>query len=499
MSIHAFDRYPRLLMRFLLAMALLSSASRLAMADVWSDARAALRSLETYLHRHPTGPGWDSYLQLQALDRELARGSLADRAVINTTLELLNSGVPGSELPKFTALRKALYQTLLSTRQDLPTAFAASKNQFRNVTDAEVQAARTNLQQKLSALRSYLQGRPTGPGWSTYLRLEETQKEFAAGDNADPEALYEFMALYTNGHPGLEIPQIAATGRALRAYADLLTVKKNPQASIQHAQRMQQLSEMATQLSAEPGNVDTGMFAFLLGETSAGRQNPELVTAARKLYSQPNMVFLAKKKIVAAAMESNIDEVAPITDSILGTTIRGTTHTQGAVKLNLRDNPNKAVFDLHLNGHVHSNTIGYNGPAVIYSRGLTAIDGHKVIWLDEKGLQAQDATATAKTSTTFTGFGATSKHLQGLITNVASKRAYQNKSTAEFIASQHAAVRVKNRVNEQAAVMLANSNRDIRTRFRAPLNAGASIRKRCNSAVPIARSRGRSWPPTRTN
>lgn len=469
MSICVLFRNPRLLVGLLAIVALLGPANSSARADAWGDARSALRALETYLERHPTGPGWDSYLQLEALDRELKRGSLADRATINATLDQLNSGVPGSELPKFTALRKALQKTLLSTRQDLPTAFAASKNQFRNVTEAEVQAARTTVQQKLTALRSYLQGRPTGPGWSKYLRVEDALQEVAAGDNADPEALYEFMALYTNGHPGLEIPQIATTGRALRAYADLLSVKKNPQASIQHAQRMQQLSELATNLSAEPGNVDTGMFAFLLGETSAGRQTPELVTAARKLYSQPNMIFSAKKKIIAAAMESKIDEVAPISDSILGTTIRGTTHTQGGVTLNVRDNPNKAVFDLHLSGQVHSNTIGYNGPAVIYSKGETAIDGHKIIWLDEQGLTAQDATATAKTSTTFTGFGATSKHLQGLITNVASKRAYQNKSTAEFIASQHAAVRVKARVNEQASTMLANSNREIRSRFRAPL------------------------------
>lgn len=469
MSIRVCFPISRCLVGLLAVAALLGSLNRSALADSWDDARSALRALEAYLQRHPTGPGWKDYLQLDALDRELDRGSQADRAAINTTLDLLNSGVPGSELPKFTALRKALYQTLLSNRGDLASAFTASKSQFRNVTDAEVQAARTDLQQKLTSLQSYLRGRPTGPGWTNYLRLADTAKELAAGDEGDPESLYEQMALYTNGHPGLEIPQIATTGRAIRAYADVLTVKKNPQASIHHAQRMQQLAEIAGKLAAEPGNIDTGTMAFLLGETSAGRQTPELVTAARKLYSQPNLLFLAKKRIIAAAMENDIDEVAPLTDNILGTSIRGTTHTQGRLTLDLRDDPKRAVFDLHLTGQVHSKTAGFNGPAVIYSRGETAIDGHKIIWLDENGLNAYDATATAKTRSTFTGFGATSRHFQGLISKVASKRAYQNKSTAEFIASQHAAARVKSRVNEQASVMLGNSNRDIRSRFRAPL------------------------------
>lgn len=469
MSIRTFSPISPRWFGLMAVVALLGCLNNSARADAWTEARSALRSLEAYLQRYPTGSGWRSYLQLDVLDRELQHGSQANRDTISSTLDLLNSGAPGSELPRFVALRKALYQTLLSNRADLASAFTVSKNQFRSLTDAEVKAARMTLQQKLSALQSYLRNRPTGPGWNNYLRLADTAKELAAGDNADPEALYEQMALYTNGHPGLEIPQIASTGRAIRAYADVLSVKKNPQASIQHAQRMQQLAELAGQLSSEPGNVDTGTFAFLLGETSAGRQNPELITAARRLYSQPNMIFLAKKRIIAAAMENNIDEVAPITDSILGTTIRGTTHTQGRLTLDLRDNPDRAVFDIHLTGQVHSKTIGYNSPAVVYTSGETAIDGHKLIWLDENGMTAQAATATAKTRSTFTGFGATSKHFQGLITKVASKRAYENKSTAEIIASCHAAERVKNRINEQATVMLANSNRDIRSRFRAPL------------------------------
>jgi hypothetical protein len=444
-----------------------------AQADSWSDARVALQSLESYLNRYPNGPGWREFLQLKLLSTELNKNNAADRKVINSTIDALNSGVPGLDLPRFAALRKALYGTLLSSRADLPSAFAASKGSFRPITEAEVQTARKNLEQKLAALRSYLVNHPsTGGGWSKYLLLDEMTKELAKGDKTDPEVFYyDYLPLYTQGHAGLEAAQIRETGQAIHAFADVLTAKKNPEASIHHTQRIGELSELAAKLAAEKGNVDTSSFADLLGQLAANRQNPELVAAARRLYSEPNVIFLAKKNLIATAMSNHIDEVAPLTDTILGTAIRGTSHTRANTYVNLRNNPSRAEIDLNLVGNVTSRTAGFNGPAVVYSNGNTSINGHKLLWLDADGWHTENnASASAKTNTTFTGFGATRGLFKGLITNVASQRAQQSKGTAEMIAASHAADRVENRLDAQAPALIANANRDMRKNFRGPLD-----------------------------
>ena len=376
------------------------------------------------------------------------------------------------ELPRFVSLRKALYPLTLTTRADLPAAFAASKGQYRQVTEAEVQAARKNLEQKLGALQTYLKRFPqAGPGWAEYLQLDKLTAELAKGDQADANVLFtECLPLYTKGYHGLEMPVFAQTGNALRTYVNALAVKQNPEAAKHFDEHVGQLADFAKKLAETPGNADTHEFGMMLGELSAEQQIPEVVAAARRLYSEPNLLFLAKRKFIAAAMENHIDEVAPLTDNILGTSIRGTSHTQGDLFLNLRNNPYRAEFDMNLRGCVYSRTAGFNGPAVVYASGNTSIDGHKLVWLDEHGMHTADnAKATAHTNTTYTGFGATSKHFKGIVTNVASKRAYQSKGTAERIAAAHAADRVENRLDQQAPQMIANANRDMRKNIRAPL------------------------------
>lgn len=463
---------PRWLPSLLAIVALVGAVNRSAKADSWSEANSSLQALETYLKRHPTGQGWRDYLQLAALNAELKKGGQADRQVINATLDLLNSGAAGSDLPKFVALRKALYNTLLTNRADLAAAFSAAKGSFRATSDAEVQAARKNLELKLAALRSYLKTHPTtGSGWTNYLLLDDLTAELAKADKVDAEALkYDYLPLYTDGYPGLEIKQIAETGKAIGKYADLLAAKQNPQASIEHATRMGKLAEVAEKMAKGSGNIDTNELGELLSKTIAAQQSPELVTAARRLYSEPNVLFLAKRKIIAAAMENHVDETAPLTDTILGTAIRGTSHTRGDLLLNLRNNPNRAEFEMNLLGQVASNTAGFNGPAVVYSRGQTAINGRKLLWLDDQGMHtSNNATAAAKTNTTFTGFGATRGLFKGMIANVASQRAQQSKGTAEMIAASHASDRVKNRLDSQAPTMVANANRDMRKNIRAPL------------------------------
>lgn len=442
-------------------------------ADQWATASQSYRGLESYLKTQSHGASWRSYLALDQLGRELARGPAADRAVILLTLERLNSGAPGLDLAPFQALNRSLAQTLISTRADLTDAFLANKSRYQAIPDKDLLAARTTLQKRLQELRQYFaRNGANGGAWIKYLRLEETDQQLAAGDKGDPEFIYnELMSLYTNGHPGLELAPIANAGKAIRHYADLLTVKQNPQVSIQHSQRMQQLSDLAKKLAADTVNPDTSAFAFLLGEMTAGRQNPELVEAARRLYSHPNLLFYAKKRFLAKAMEQHIDEVAPLTDNILGTSIRGTTHTVGDLTMDLRDDPQRAAFELSLNGHVTSKTIGVNGPAIVYAKGSTTIAGNKLIWLDESGMHDTPARGSAQTRTTFTGF-ASSSHFKKLVIKIASKRAYQNKAAAEYIASQRAADRVKKRINEQAATALAKSNSDIRSlraRVRDPL------------------------------
>ncbi|MGC4006238.1 MAG: hypothetical protein QM811_25225 [Pirellulales bacterium] len=448
---------------------LLVAANALAAPPLPATSKA-LADVETWLRGSPNAQGWRDFLRLDELKAEAAQGNQARPPILAGILEPLSGGAPGTDSPKFQALRRAILDDLAQLPGGAATAVRSVKAIFKPITEADVIAARKKLQASTLRADAYLGKTANGLAWKTYLRWDDLQRQLAAGNEADPEALYELTNLYSNGHAGLEHPSVMATAQDLRNYAEVLTVFKNPQASIQHGQRIEQMAAIVEAAEKNPAAADIGSLAAMLGETQAAHQSTELVAAIRNRFSQPNLFVNVHRRFLAAGMESQINEIAPITDNIMGTRIGGTTHTTANVFLTMRPNATKALFDMHLVGSVSSNTVGHNGPAIIYSRGLTSIDGHKVIEIDGDGLKQYAATAAARTSTQFTGFSSTAKCLNGLITKVASKRANQSKGQAEYVAARHAKDRIRNRMNEQSAQLVAQANADWRTKFRAPLD-----------------------------
>jgi hypothetical protein len=128
---------------------------------------------------------------------------------------------------------------------------------------------------------------------------------------------------------------------------------------------------------------------------------------------------------------------------------------------------NRAVFDMMLSGTTYSNTVGLNGPATIYSQGTTNINGRKRVMIDATGIHNLPATAAAATRTRITGVAA--GRPGGLINNIAQRKVAESKGQAELIASDHAAARVRNRLNQEAAADLGRADRDFHEKFRDPL------------------------------
>ena len=88
--------------------------------------------------------------------------------------------------------------------------------------------------------------------------------------------------------------------------------------------------------------------------------------------------------------------------------------------------------------------------------------------IDERGLASYPATATANTKTTITGIAA-GRSGSGMVQRIATKKVYEAKPEAERIGSQHAAARVKRRVEEEAAIGLGKAHWEYVNKVRNPL------------------------------
>ena len=168
---------------------------------------------------------------------------------------------------------------------------------------------------------------------------------------------------------------------------------------------------------------------------------------------------------MAIGIEQPVNDTAPVHENILGTDISGTGHTIGRIALQLLPDGERALFETILSGKTTTKTVGYNGPATIYSDGTTDIQGRKRIVIDRNGFASYPATATAQTRTQITGVGARS----GMVQRIATNKVYESKGTAEAIGSQRAAVRVRHRLEAQAGTQLSKAQDNFARKFRDPL------------------------------
>jgi hypothetical protein len=429
-----------------------------------------LTAVETWLTNSPSGAAWRAYLKLDALNPEVAKGNDADQAVVGETLKQLQSGAAGLDLPHFKQLREALEQwsqdLAIAKAPSLSDAVAASESSFQPITEAEVAQAKTDLQDTLTKLEQYLTGLgKNGAAWKEYLRWRDLLEQLK-NDKPDNDALKSISKQFTADQVGLEMPVFYNVGAALARYSNLLSAA-NDELKGKFSEKLKELAEKLKayqdpKAQTEEAAADIGT---LLGWLESRDQAPALLRAIRGKLSQPNLHVDVSERFIAAGIDQPLDEVRPVTDNILGTAISGTAHTVGQVTGQLLPDENRAQLETKLVARAASDTVGYNGPATIWSRGTTNLSGSKRIVIDEKGFASYPARATASTSTQITGISAGGNIAQRVATN----RVYESKPTAEQIAGSHAAARAQARLDAQTGQMLSKAHANYLQKFRNPL------------------------------
>lgn len=437
--------------------------------DSASAARTALSELQTWLGKGATGQGWTAFLALDGLAVELEKGDKADPVAIDATLARFNAGAPGIELARFQKLREALValgdQLAAANIGDLPDAAAKAQDKFQPVSDDQLAAAKAALQAATAKLDKYLSG-DNGAAWKKYLRWDKLQEQLKA-ESPDADVLKSVAQQFIADKPGLEMPVYANVGSAVENYANLIAARREETAAA-FVEQIKGLVEELKQYAATPSEELAFALGNRVGWLDNARQAGVLVRAIRQRYSQPNFHARLSSRLVAAGIQQPVDETAPVRDSILGTSISGTGRTVGKLGVRLVPNPNKAELETMLTGTVSTRTVGVNGPATIHATGITDIAGRKRIVFDENGLASYPATATAKTRTRIDGVAA-GRSGSGIVQRIATDRVYESKSQAEAIGAQHAAARVRQRVEKQAATQLGKAHWNYVNKMRNPL------------------------------
>lgn len=341
-------------------------------------------------------------------------------------------------------------------------------DKFQPVAAAEVASARSELTGALNKLDAFFRtGAPyKSVGWKKYLQWDDLAAIAKMDQPRQVELANSLLAKFRANHGGLERPEFTQLRDALANFAAVAAAASDGKLKDDYAQRINELSGQLDAYAKDPASGDAALaIGRILGWLSANRQAPELVSAVRRTYGQPNFFGHASQRFAATGIERDIDQVTPVHDNILGTSIHGTARLVGRTTLALDENLGAASMNILLSGTAWSNSVGYNGPATIFTTGATSVSGRKAMQMSADGLVGFAAQGGANTRSNINDICARC----GLIERVAWRKAGQQQGQAEAIASQHAGARVAGQMNHEAGKMIAEQNERYLEKFKNPL------------------------------
>jgi hypothetical protein len=168
------------------------------------------------------------------------------------------------------------------------------------------------------------------------------------------------------------------------------------------------------------------------------------------VYVRVSQAFLQRRMARDVTRETKVDE------EILGTQNVGVAHTTGRPTLRLLPSKDQGRAELFFTGHVHSKTVGYNGPVQIHSHSDTKFSSIARLTLLPDKLTAEPCTTQTSTDSTIDHITSSLPRLRGRIAvNIAWRRANEQLAEAEAIAARRAAARITREFDKAASERLS--------------------------------------------
>jgi hypothetical protein len=408
---------------------------------------------------------------VEQLAAELEKGAAADRIVVRGILDRYEGSVSGLERKRFVAVRRALEKWLAELPmwqgEQFPEAALAAKQSFVVVTAAEVERERERLMAAVGKLTGVMNAAAAEDAerWKSALNWQQLETTLAAtSDRPDTRRLQAISEQFYQDVPGLERSEFISVRQSLDKYVSLALFASNAESRKYYENHLDTLAERLASYHQRPTTDEAIAIGKALGWMERFGQARELVDATRSRYSHPNLFLEVSEVLMQVGIEQNVDETAAVNELILGTRVRGSARLTGKVTLDLVASDNQAAMDILLNGSTVSDSVGYNGPVRVFSRGFTSVAAKKRLVLDETGISDRPASARCSTRTRIGNVEA-----GRLIKHIAMRRIEQTQPEAEVIASRRAAGKIAASVDDRSHDLLGDANAAFRDKFRLPL------------------------------
>lgn len=305
----------------------------------------------------------------------------------------------------------------------------------------EIEDAAETLQLAIDELKNHLSRKAdaaNAQAWLDYLavmELREATEEF--NDKPSRDSLKAFFAAAqtvrdrTIGvQPGLEVTAVRAVRSAV---ADLVPAVRfrSKEATLAYLEKqLVALAESWEGIEGVPTPEESARLSGILSLLNETGQRDGLIDEAGRQFSHPNISIWIGEQLVQRALSRSVNQSRPVRDCILGTSITGTALLTGQVSAQLLPTDGAIRVQVTLDGQVHSNNIGRNGPVRLRTSGLGNVSSSRVVTVNESGIYAEPVQTTGTLSTRINAI----EHRLRLVRRIARKKAGEQKPLADRIA-----------------------------------------------------------------
>ena len=181
------------------------------------------------------------------------------------------------------------------------------------------------------------------------------------------------------------------------------------------------------------------------------------------------MVYVRlSRSFLQRVVQREVRQRKPVNDFILGSTITGTSETNGSTELVLQPNAQHGELEIRLSGVVSYRTVASHGPVEIYANGAAQFAAAKAVWIDQDGVATGRAATNVINTSTITGVQSSLPGLLGRIARrIGSRRAALNRPLADAIGGQHLERQINDGFNQIADGEIAQAWANLRTQVAA--------------------------------
>lgn len=444
-----------------------------------SRLESALNELDAWIGPAAKGDRWRTFLHSEELRRQIAAGANADLEQVTGIAQKYHSGIAGLELRRFAAVRQALDAWLESliahSDQSLSDLVWTLRGEHQPLTNERFAAERKSLCASTQALLAEIESLPGDTNWKEYLRWELLEPHFEDDCEINRETLQQLDAVLRRFHtdePGLELPVFTETALAIERYRELAfwnALARRRDTSAIYETYVKQLQEQLRRHEESPTVETERQIGKSLAVIDYLGHAPALVKVIRARYDQPNVMAHVSLDALNR-LPQPVYQIQPVRDCILGANVRGTAQTSGDVMFVSHESDNHIALDVHLAGHITTNTLGYRKPVVVSTTGHTNYSAMKRLTISDQRFDASDAFVSASTRNRTNSIRKTGgKFGKKFVEKIAWKKVREKKAQGERIAAQKARRRVASGFDERVIEALTQGRVNYEGKIQFPI------------------------------